>query len=568
MGQVGPAPKGPVPVELTAGPFVGVRDAVELAAQDVNRASAMVNCFIPIPEIGTDVMQRAGFTQRTVQSVSGLPTSPQPLRNFTIDAPIYWLASFTDASGVNWNLAVCKVTPLSGWVAQGRGEAFFDGATLYATLVRWTPDGETYSYAGYDPAADVGAQLDTFNVANKCYFQQFANFLICVDGANRPLKWNSADVGTTTPTLTTLTDLAVATYGPPAVYYGKLFFILGSDRTTMVWSEENDPDIGYQATGYDNFWTLRQTSSAPMSALAGTNEALYVFRTNSITAIQGAVNSDFRASGTLEGISQSIGTLSPDTVTIAEDAVWFLDQFARPYKIQAGRGLVPLWPNCIRTCNTADLTAATQLRNWGRYIPETETVIFRVAQQTGDPKLLAFNARTEEFIGEWSVSGYTGMQTAELFFDSTGRSTLAVNKTSADLSFVWQKANTTTDQRDVLATTAAPTMSVTTPRLLGDVDTSITVSELTVTSQRLNDQQSDLFAQWRTSASGTYTTAAEGTDTVVGDGNPSRFVWQPNSTSGRWVQVNISNDTADNARATIGQVRVGGTQQRADWTTA
>lgn len=560
-----PSGTQPQPQVLTAGPFVGVRDAVELAAQDANRASAITNGIIRLPELGTDILQRPGFTQRTVQSVTGLPTVGDPNGNFTIAAPTYWLAVMTDGNGANWNLCATKATPGVNWLATGEGELLYDGASIYGTFVRWTPDGETYSYAAGLDGGD--STTYNFDLANRCYFQQFADYLILSDGENRPLKWNPANVGSGTATFSVLTDLSNAIYGPLAVYYGKLFGILASDRTTLVWSEENDPDIGYQASGYDNFWTLRQTSSAPMTALAGTNEALYVFRSNSITSIQGAVNSDFRAAGTLEGVSQSVGTLAPDSVTIAEDSVFFLDQFARPNKIQPGRGLVPLWPNAQRTCLTADLTASVQMNNWGRYIPETEVVVFRVGQIGGGSKLLVYSARTEEFLGEWTLTGYSAPNSAELLFDSTGRSTFSLTKTAASLSFAWQKADKDTDQRDVLDTTASPQVTIDTPRLLADLDVTVLVSGLTVGSQVLNAGQSPLSASWRTSTSGTYPTAVAGVTTAAPDANPSRFSWAPNVNAGRWFQVRITNDTTDVDRAAIGQVRAYATTQRADYTT-
>jgi hypothetical protein len=75
------------------------------------------------------------------------------------------------------------------------------------------------------------------------------------------------------------------------VYYAKLF-MLKRDRKTIVWSEENQPNTGYEAGGYNNAWELTQTSNEPLTAIIGTNEALYYGRKTSVGAIRGACQLD------------------------------------------------------------------------------------------------------------------------------------------------------------------------------------------------------------------------------------------------------------------------------------
>lgn len=548
------------PWSLTAGPFVGVRDAHELAAQDVNRALSMQNMYAPVPEIGADVWRRAGVIQRTIPG--------------TIDGVANWTGPSLGTVGVSVgstkkNVMLVKRSTNSGLA--GAGVDWFSVGGSSTNVYGFVSYTAPTTYAATLSGAAGGGTGRTINdpatTANRFFYDALGDYIIFTQSGGKVWVLDPATMIVLNPT-----DLTDDVYGRPTVYYGKFFATLEADFTTIVWSEENDPDIGYQATGYDNFWTLRQTSKTPIMALCGTNEALLVFRQDSCSSITGAVNSDFRSFGTLEGISGSIGTLAPDSVFVANNAVWFLDQFCRPHKIEPGRGLVPLWANCRQTIKTADLTATVQFGNWGRHIPDTDMVIFRVMLQSGAPVHLIYSARTEEFLGTWTgwdaVSPY-----GNIGYDSTGRSmlTITLDGTTYPLNnFVTQKADTAQDQRDELAGgTAHPACIVETPKMFGDPDTLFNGTSLTVTGQRYESVQPVVNYTIKGSSDGfqSYPSAAQmDNDGQTEDGAPTRYVVGTDLRHSRWAQVKLTNDTADsaNARFSVGQVRVGGTTQRVD----
>src|SRR2546430_9136670 len=94
----------------------------------------------------------------------------------------------------------------------------------------------------------------------------FANKLIITDGINTPVAYDGTS-------FTVLTNCPVL-FGPPTVYYAKLFGITASDHHQLVWSEENDPTTGYTAGGFNNAWILGQTKQDAITRLLGTNAAL------------------------------------------------------------------------------------------------------------------------------------------------------------------------------------------------------------------------------------------------------------------------------------------------------
>jgi len=123
----------------------------------------------------------------------------------------------------------------------------------------------------------------------RIYSCVLADQIIFSDGVNTPFMWSGA-------AFTVLANCPVL-YGQPRIHYAKLFGIKAVKRNTIVWSEENDPTIGYEAGIYNNGWELVQTRAEGLHALFATNEALYYFRERTIGAIRGEVTPDFRSDG-------------------------------------------------------------------------------------------------------------------------------------------------------------------------------------------------------------------------------------------------------------------------------
>lgn len=190
------------------------------------------------------------------------------------------------------------------------------------------------------------------------------------------------------------------------VYYAKLFGIKHTEKTAIAWSEEADPTIGYEAGGYNNAWTLGQTGSEPLQAIAGANEALYYWRSGSIGSIRGEVSTDFQATGTREGVSSTVGTLYPDSVVAVGQNFWFLDRLKRPYRLAFGGGdPTPLWPDCEQEVRAL----ADGYTPKGLLHPSLPLVLFAVTRSAHYDRFLVFHSETGAYFGTWSLSrGTTG----------------------------------------------------------------------------------------------------------------------------------------------------------------
>lgn len=163
----------------------------------------------------------------------------------------------------------------------------------------------------------------------------FAGQLIVSDGVNPPWALDpTSGAGAPVP------FASGAWYGPPVVYYAKLFAILVSDRRAIEWSEEGVLSAGGTNAGaYNDGWTLHQTSEAALVALCATNERLYYFRSTSTGAITGPVSPSFQSSGVQDSVSTVHGACSPWGICLTEPRVWWLDQRGRLVSYAGGLGM-------------------------------------------------------------------------------------------------------------------------------------------------------------------------------------------------------------------------------------
>lgn len=228
-------------------------------------------------------------------------------------------------------------TPSFGGSATSSGGVYefqkLDGTSILVLI----SGGKFYTRtAGVLAESLTAAQLAAASVAISStaivYMTTFANQLVVTDGVNTPWMWD----GTAGGGITKLTNAPVA-YGPPAVYYAKLFFIKNTDRGTIVWSEEAAANTGYEAGGYNNAWTLSQTASEPLVAIGGTNEYLFYGRATGCGLIRGAVTSTFTSTGTHDAVSDSIGVAHPVSFAVVGDTIAFADQVGRPWLMRGGQ---------------------------------------------------------------------------------------------------------------------------------------------------------------------------------------------------------------------------------------
>lgn len=322
-------------LRFPAGPFRGMRDSLDPTSADPHLARLLQNCY-PLDPTREDsaVVGRPGCQQAGSQlGATGKRTGQL----------VY---QFTKRDGTQYTVAIVG----------GQGIYTFN----------WS----TRAWSQVVTVANLTTASITLSETARVYAVTFTDKMVISDGVNKPFMWDGTSGA---GGLTSLTNAPVV-YGQPVVYYAKLFGIKSTERSTIVWSEENTPNTGYEAGGFNNAWTLSQTDSQGIYALKATNEALYVFRARSITAITGAVSSTFSTSGVRESVSETIGTTSPAAVVEYERSIYFPDAFGRPQVVQPGLGVLdpPLWRDVRETVTGIDLTQLAAADGW--YDPETRLV--------------------------------------------------------------------------------------------------------------------------------------------------------------------------------------------------
>lgn len=377
---------------LVQGPWLGVRDNADATAADPRFLRDLVNCYLETPENGGRVRGRPGFTltDAAAGEVQGFVRFRAPdgsvdlyrVKNGALQA-FNWASS-------TWTLEVS-----------------------HGTISALTPFSQTAQVA----------------------LVPFAGMLIVSDGINRPWAWD----GTSGSGVTALANCPPL-YGPPTVYYGKLVGIKADDRRTLVWSEENDPTLGYDAVPYNNAWELTQSDQDALVAVRGTNTALYVWRLDSITTVLGAITPDFQSAGTHDNVSEAIGTGDPWSIIKAADSFYFVDALARPQRLMVGGGVVgdgdgrkPIWTDAAGQLSPlAQVPAAA-------FHADLQLVLLAYNEfNTNSYQLLAFHAPTGLYMGRWPTLGVIERLYATP--DLEGRTALFHADNTPDATYRWDVA--------------------------------------------------------------------------------------------------------------------------------
>ena len=302
----------PRPEILTAGPFTGMRDAPEPTAGDPKLGLYVGNMGRAPGPAGAGLTSRPGF--------AAMGTAVTALGAGSARA-CQALLTWTNASGVRQTTAIV-------------------GGKIY---------GYTWSSSTWTEvvtAANLTTASLTLSSTTRVALVPFADGLVVSDGVNTPFWWTGASGA---GGLTKMTN-APAFYGPPTVYYSKLVGIKASSRNTFVWSEEGDPNLGYEAGGYNNAWDNPGGYADPLTSVLGTNDALYLFRERNALAVTGAIASDFATAGTRANLSEDVGTLSPWATYAMAQGVLVVDADAQPWLMRVGMlEPVPLWTDCRQT---------------------------------------------------------------------------------------------------------------------------------------------------------------------------------------------------------------------------
>lgn len=385
-----------------AGPWKGVRATNDPFDDSTDQLVDALNCYLPDTFTGSGMYARPGF---------GLQNDGSQLAT-----PGQGMHSHTSLSGTTYNLLV-------------------SGGKVYradAALAVFT---------------DVTPVTPTIATSGRVYFKSFNDSLIVSDGVNKP--WVASSLGSTPIVGTVISYDGGATawsaFGQPEVYDGCLFFILNSvggtaRRSDISWSNPGDPTTGYQQANYDYNWTLEQTGTTPIYALAGTNNALYYWRDKSIGALSGVPGPDFRGQATHDVISVNIGTLQSATVQQFGQSIFFCDQIGRPWMIGTsywtatmGGAPSPIWlaMRSIVDGSTVAYPSATATVACAVIEPTLNLYIAAiwsaVASTTNPPvELQVFDARTGTYLGRWNINGGIGIEALGILNNNSGLGSLTI----------------------------------------------------------------------------------------------------------------------------------------------
>ena len=356
--------------EMSQTAFFGVRDSIDPTTAERRFAQVLQNCYPQEAEIGGGIVGRPGF--------DALPATPVQL-----------------GSGGN-----------------RRGQRSYTFTTLAGvahTIV--FVGGELWEYNwSADTFTDRSANQPTTHATAKIYVDTFADELLVNDGTNTPWMWDGSGSGG--GAFTTLTNVPTV-FGPPAIYYAKIFWIVDAKRSDIIWSEENQPNVGYDSGTFDNRWTLGQTDQEKLYVLKGTNEALYYFRQDSIGKISGRVTPEFRADGTREGVSESVGTTSPDSVIVDGLNIWFFDSNSRLHKIEPGGEPIPHWKDMRELVDRLPQSGRANISSM--YYPRTRMLLFGVQEDgvSENAAVVTMNRETERYSGTWRGFEFSALDLVE-----------------------------------------------------------------------------------------------------------------------------------------------------------
>lgn len=195
--------------------------------------------------------------------------------------------------------------------------------------------------------------------------------------------------------------------GRPTVYNGSIVMILRSVGevmygTSVVWSEPNDPTVGYEqddgVTAYDNQALLTQTGSAPVYCLQTSESQLFYFRKRSIGALLGPP-SDFRTSPNAD-VSFNLGCINNSLVASFGQYIYFTNWDGRVYRFALGGAPEPLWLQMRGALAAIDSVQIA--RAWAAIEPVNNWYVAYIPG-TASGQMYCFDAQTGRYMGRWFV---------------------------------------------------------------------------------------------------------------------------------------------------------------------
>ena len=301
----------PRPQIIRSGPWKGMRDAQEPESADPQYAKLIQNAYASNVDIGL----------RCITGIPGFALAGTQLGSVGART-CQWIGQFARTNGTTQSLVIVN----------GALSEYNWGANTYTTRLT---------------NAQITGAGATLSTTATVYCVVYNDLLIVSDGVNKPFQWDGTSGGGVT-----LLSNAPICYGQPVIYSEKLMMIKAAERDTFVWSEEGQPNVGYEAGGYLNVWGIGGAKAERLVALAPRNETLGVIRERSTTEIAGQVATDFKTTATRASVSEKIGTTAPGAVLVLDEGTLSVDAFGRPqFWPKGGTYTVApaLWDACAQT---------------------------------------------------------------------------------------------------------------------------------------------------------------------------------------------------------------------------
>lgn len=368
-----PAVVNPKPaVTLRSGPWLGVRDGIDSSTTDPEWLNFAQNIY-PDPQYGAWI----GRPGSEVCGDSGSGTQLGIPGHRRVQGGYQFIKHESDGSVSYYTIMIC-------------------GGVFY------TYDFLTDSYTEAVTAATFSGASITLDEDARVFFVTIASTVFITDGINTPFTWD----GTTNGGLVKLTNCPVL-YGQPWTYYAKVMAPMASDRSKWVWSEENDPTIGWLMVQYNNVWDSPGQDANAIIGGIGTNDATYVYRERSTIAVSGPVDTAFSTSGTRANVSSTIGAGSTAAILYYNKRIYLLDSDAR-FRVQSGDSLDDdAWRNARETIGTLSLAQLDKVCVAG--LPDLEVVLFGVPEvgrtECSVIIVVAVDDRGARFAGIWRGDG-------------------------------------------------------------------------------------------------------------------------------------------------------------------
>lgn len=374
---------------LVSGPWKQVRNTTDPFDDPPEMLQDATNIYLPDPANGCGAYQRPAFLWFTSQQV-----------------PV----------GSSWRPNGVTVRTSSG--------AVYNFMAAGGKIYRCTTD---FTTVGAQDVTPVGPTIDA-SPFTRIALYAYADSLIVSDGVNRP--WVGTNLGGSPITGTNIDIDGLGTawtaYGPPTQYSGVLVWIANTvpagsavrQRVGIVWCEPNQPLVGYVQSGYTDFANIVQTSSKPLTAVWGTNNALIYWRDSEIGSATGIVDGSFSSTYTSSSISRNVGLLSPWTLGQYADTIYFCDQYGRPQKLDIGAplGEDQMWLQLRQNIESQTQAASYQnaLFSCAVGVVEPNLNLYLCAPYSSSATnsyppntMYAFDAKTGRYIGIWNI-GATG----------------------------------------------------------------------------------------------------------------------------------------------------------------